>query len=59
MPWLYITDTQSKRFSMLVSEFDYKLPENLIAQTPAENRENSRIMLLQVNDQSIQHKHLM
>ena len=42
---------------MLVSEFDYTLPEELIAQTPAEKRENSRMMVLGVNDKTIQHKH--
>lgn len=42
---------------MLVSEFDYTLPEELIAQTPAEKRENSRMMVLGVNDKSIMHKH--
>lgn len=42
---------------MLVSEFDYTLPEELIAQTPSEKRENSRMMVLGVNDGTIQHKH--
>ena len=42
---------------MLVSEFDYTLPEELIAQTPAEKRENSRMMHLCVNDRKIEHKH--
>ena len=42
---------------MLVSEFDYTLPEELIAQTPAEKRDNSKMMVLGVNDKSISHKH--
>ena len=42
---------------MLVSEFDYTLPEELIAQTPAEKRENSRMMLLNVDGKTIEHKH--
>lgn len=45
---------------MLVSEFDYTLPEELIAQTPTEKRENSRMMVLNVDksgDKNIQHKH--
>lgn len=42
---------------MLLSEFDYTLPEELIAQTPAEKRENSRMLVLGVNDKTIQHKH--
>ena len=42
---------------MLLSEFDYTLPEELIAQTPAEKREVSRMMVLGVNDKTIMHKH--
>ena len=45
---------------MLLSEFDYTLPEELIAQTPAEKRENSRMMVLRAgvnNSKSIEHKH--
>ena len=42
---------------MLLSEFDYKLPEELIAQTPAEKRDNSRMMVLGVNDKTISYKH--
>ena len=42
---------------MLLSEFDYTLPEELIAQTPAEKRENSRLMVLGVSDHTILHKH--
>lgn len=42
---------------MLVSEFDYELPENLIAQLPAEKRENSRMMVLECGSRTISHKH--
>ena len=42
---------------MLLSEFDYTLPEELIAQTPAEKRENSRMMHLKLQDKTIEHKH--
>ena len=47
---------------MLVSEFDYTLPEELIAQTPAEKRENSRMMVLCMGKKAgtgntIEHKH--
>ncbi len=42
---------------MLLSEFDYTLPEELIAQTPSEKRENSRMMVLGVENKSIQDKH--
>ena len=38
---------------MLVSEFDYNLPEELIAQTPSEKRENSRMMVLDKQAQTI------
>lgn len=42
---------------MLVSEFDYDLPEELIAQTPAHKRENSRMMVLDRAVKEISHKH--
>lgn len=42
---------------MLLSEFDYVLPEELIAQTPAEKRQNSRMMVLNRTNKLIEHKH--
>ena len=42
---------------MLLSEFDYTLPEELITQAPADKRENSRMMHLDVNNKLIEHKH--
>ena len=42
---------------MNISEFDYALPEELIAQMPADKRENSRMMVLNRNHHSIEHKH--
>ena len=42
---------------LLLSEFDYNLPEELIAQTPLKNRSNSRLMILNREDESITHKH--
>lgn len=42
---------------MLLSEFDYELPEELIAQLPADKRENSKMMVLDKNTKSISHKH--
>lgn len=42
---------------MLVSEFDYELPEGLIAQYPSEKRENSRMMVLDKSARTISHKH--
>lgn len=42
---------------MLLSEFDYELPEELIAQLPADKRENSRMLVLNRDRHSISHKH--
>lgn len=42
---------------MLLSEFDYILPEELIAQTPSEKRENSCMMVLNKEKKEILHKH--
>ena len=42
---------------MLVSEYDYELPEELIAQLPADRRENSRMLVLNRDCRSIFHKH--
>lgn len=42
---------------MLLSDFDYYLPEELIAQTPIENRDHSRLLVLDKNTGEIQHKH--
>ncbi|MFO7830584.1 MAG: tRNA preQ1(34) S-adenosylmethionine ribosyltransferase-isomerase QueA [Desulfuromonadaceae bacterium] len=38
---------------MLLSDFDYTLPSDLIAQQPAEQREDSRLMLLERSTESI------
>ena len=42
---------------MLTSEFDYNLPEELIAQTPAEPRDSSRLMIIDKDVHKIEHKH--
>ena len=42
---------------MHILEFDYELPEELIAQRPSEKRENSKMMVLDRNNHSIVHKH--
>lgn len=42
---------------MLLSEYDYNLPEELIAQLPADKRDNSRMMVLNRKDRTISHKH--
>ncbi len=42
---------------MRIEEFDYKLPEELIAQTPAEQRDSCRLMVLDRETDSIEHRH--
>lgn len=42
---------------MRIEEFDYNLPNELIAQTPAEQRDSCRLMVLNREKQSIEHKH--
>lgn len=42
---------------MLLSEFDYELPEELIAQKPTEKRQDSRMMVLNRKNRQILHKH--
>lgn len=41
---------------MKLSDFDYNLPEELIAQTPKEQRDECRLMVLDMNEDSIEHK---
>ena len=41
---------------MKISEFNYELPEELIAQTPIEKRDESRLMVLDREKQTIEHK---
>ena len=41
---------------MKVSEFDYELPEELIAQHPSEKRDLSRLMVLDKKAHTIEHK---
>ena len=42
---------------MKTSEFDYHLPQELIAQTPVEPRDHSRLIVLSRSGGSIQHRH--
>lgn len=42
---------------MKISEFDYYLPEELIAQTPLQQRDTSRLMVLNRKEHSIEDKH--
>ena len=41
---------------MKLEEFDYVLPEELIAQTPIEKRDESRLMVLDKEQKTIEHK---
>ena len=42
---------------MLTSDFDYHLPQHLIAQSPAQPRDSSRLLLLNRHTGAIQHSH--
>ena len=42
---------------MLLSEFDYQLPEELIAQRPSDKRENSKMLVLNPREHKILHRH--
>ncbi|MDD4337056.1 MAG: S-adenosylmethionine:tRNA ribosyltransferase-isomerase, partial [Firmicutes bacterium] len=41
---------------MRVDDFDYELPEELIAQTPIERRDASRLMVLRRDVKSVEHR---
>lgn len=42
---------------MQIEDFDYELPEELIAQTPLEKRDASRLLVLDKNSGEVDHKH--
>jgi len=42
---------------MKTDDFDYYLPENLIAQTPLEKRDSSRLLVLDKKTGNLEHKH--
>lgn len=42
---------------MKTSDYDYELPKELIAQTPAEPRDSSRLMVIDRGAQTIEHRH--
>lgn len=42
---------------MRTDDFDFELPENLIAQTPLENRDSSKLLILDKNTGDIVHSH--
>ena len=41
---------------MKTADFDYELPEELIAQTPLKNRDESRLMILDKENQTLKHE---
>lgn len=45
-----------KKITMKLSDFDYKLPEELIAKNPTEKRDASRLMVLHRDDGRIEHR---
>jgi hypothetical protein len=48
---------EKKPTDLMTSDFDYYLPEELIAQHPMAKRDHSRLMVLDRNEGSITHKH--
>lgn len=42
---------------MRIEDFDYRLPEELIAQTPLEQRDGCRLMVLDRDSRTIEHRH--
>ena len=42
---------------MRIEDFDYKLPEELIAQTPLDQRDSCRLMVLDRKSNTIEHRH--
>ena len=42
---------------MRTADFDYELPEELIAQTPVEPRDHSRLMVVHRDSMEPEHKH--
>lgn len=42
---------------MHINDFDYELPKELIAQTPAEKRDSSRLLVVHRNSGETEHKH--
>ncbi|PIT88367.1 MAG: tRNA preQ1(34) S-adenosylmethionine ribosyltransferase-isomerase QueA [Candidatus Magasanikbacteria bacterium CG10_big_fil_rev_8_21_14_0_10_36_32] len=42
---------------MLTSEFDYNLPDELIAQMPVEPRDSSRLMVIDKNKKTVDHRY--
>lgn len=48
---------KTKSAVMSINDYDYELPKELIAQVPSEKRENCKMMVLDKEQKSIEHKH--
>ena len=48
---------EKTKTDLVTADFDYYLPEELIAQHPAEERDHSRLMVLDREQNTISHKH--
>jgi S-adenosylmethionine:tRNA ribosyltransferase-isomerase len=53
---LPVSSSQVKKTNMKLSEFKFEIPNNLIALRPAENRDESRLMVLHKDSGKIEHK---
>ena len=42
---------------MRIEDFDYELPQELIAQTPCEQRDGCRLLVCHMNDDTVEHRH--
>ncbi len=52
-----INSFERNRQYMRTDDFDFDLPEHLIAQTPLDKRDNSKLLILDKNTGEIEHKH--
>jgi len=53
---LYWALPPAEQCKVKTSDFDYELPKELIAQTPIEPRDHSRLMVVSTSDGSIEHR---
>ena len=53
---LRIIITINATYNMQTSDFDYNLPKELIAQTPAEPRDSSRLMVVDRYKKTVEHR---
>jgi len=52
-----LIDSVSKSLNMKISDFDYDLPSELIAQTPIEPRDASRLLVVNRASETCEHRH--